>query len=1036
MVNLKKSSLSLGRWYKYLFCFTVLFLCFCTQTPDNCSDGNRVDYKTEFCYDGKAVPKCAGNKYDPAVEECVGGSKDGNVEERCINGKYAISDEPCEPKLTAFTVRFDTDGGTPEAISSVTVDSGKTMGTKFPEDPKKTGFIFDGWFDEDKKYDSSTVITKNVTIKAKFKLKQFTVRFDTDGGTPETISSVTVDTGKTMGEKLPSNPAKMGYNFDGWFDEDNKYDSSTVITKDVTLKAKYQVKRFTVQFNTDGGSPSTISPIVVDTGKAIGTENFPSAPTKTGFSFDGWYYADGASYYTSSTLITQNVTLRAQWREGGTSTTKYTLTTSSEPEDGGTVDPPSGRTYESGQSVNVTATPNTGYNFVGWSGASESKENTVTVKMDNDRSLTAKFELKKYTVTFDTDGGTPTIESVTVDTGKTMGEKFPSNPTKTGYTFDGWYDGEDNKYDASTVITKNVTIKAKYLKQFTVTFDADGGTSETIEPVTVDSGKTMGENFPSNTPTKSGHTFDGWYDGDNKYNASTEITKDVTLKAKYQVKKFTVTFDTDGGTPETISPVIVDTGSTMGENFPDAPTKTGHTFVGWVNEDDEYNASTEITKNVTLKAKFDANLYTLEITSSTGGIVVEPEEPGSYAYGTPITVRAEAATNPRYAFVNWTVTEGDAVFENENKTPTTVTLNGNATIRANFVRRYYIAYLPNGGTGIEPDTQWVNSGINVTLASGSGLTRSGHVFAGWNTNPAGTGANFNAGVSFMPMSDTTFYAKWDIVYTLFINRHPSIDAGGIIVNGTTYTGSMQIAGGKPIDISAAANLGYIFRKWTVENGDAVFDYENSHISKITLNSNATITANYYSLVTDKGGNSYRAVKIGAQTWMAENLNYVTADSYCYDDDESYCWKYGRLYNWYDAMSACPVGWRLPTEAEYSDLFEEVGGWMVAGEKLRSQYGWPVWPDNGYGEIDWNGTDDYGFAVLPGGVGVFSNTGDGSIGFSMGDSWGYWWNATEVGDDRARTHNIRAEGSAIYLSAPGSGSSKSDALLSVRCLKND
>jgi len=462
MTDLKKSSLNSGGWYKYL-CFIVLLFCVCTLTPDNCSDGNRVNYNTEFCYDGKAYPKCAGNKYDPPTQECVS----DNVEEKCINGKYAKSDEPCEPKVSTFTVKFDTDGGTPETISSVTVDSGKTMGSKFPEDPKKTNLIFDGWFHNDKKYDSSTVITQNVTIKANFRLKQFTVRFDTDGGTPETISSVSVDTGKTIGEKLPSNPAKMGYNFDGWFHNDKQYDSSTVIIEDVTLKAKYQIKRFTVQFDTDGGSPSSIEPITVDTGKTIG-ERFPSSPTKTGFSFNGWYYADGASYYSSSTPITRNVTLRAQWETGTEVTTKYTLTTSSDPADGGSVNPTSGQEYTSGAEVTVTATPNMGYNFVGWSGASDSKENEIKIKMDSNRSLTAKFELKKYTVEFDTDGGTPeTIESVTVDTGKTIGtEKFPSNPTKTGHNFDGWFDGNE-KYNELTVITKNVKLKAKWALEIT-----------------------------------------------------------------------------------------------------------------------------------------------------------------------------------------------------------------------------------------------------------------------------------------------------------------------------------------------------------------------------------------------------------------------------------------------------------------------------------------------------------------------------------------------------------------------------------------
>jgi len=471
----------LYRWYKYL-CFAALLFCVCTQTPDNCGDYERVDYKTQFCYDGKAVPKCAGNKYDPSVEKCA--DDNSKVEERCINGKYAKSGEPC---ITAFTVRFDTDGGTPETVSPVTVDSGKTMGSKFPEDPKKTGLIFDGWFHNDKKYDSSTVITENVTIKAKFKLKQFTVKFDTDGGTPETISSVTVDTGKTMGEKLPSNPTKMGYNFDGWFHNDKQYDSSTVIIEDVTLKAKYLVKRFTVQFDTDGGSPSSIEPITVDTGKTLG-DNLPSSPTKTGFSFDGWYYADGASYYTTSTPITRNVTLRAQWTTGGTSTTKYTLTINSDPADGGTVNPTSGQEYTLGSEVTVTATPNTGYNFVGWSGASDSKENEVKIKMDDNKTLTAKWMIEiTNTITPDI---TEQPASGTVIEGTPYNIFVKANITDGGKLSYQWYSNtiESNNggsiingaTDSSYTVSTSVVGTTYYYVIITNTNNLVNGTKEAI----------------------------------------------------------------------------------------------------------------------------------------------------------------------------------------------------------------------------------------------------------------------------------------------------------------------------------------------------------------------------------------------------------------------------------------------------------------------------------------------------------------------------------------------------------------------------
>ena len=123
-----------------------------------------------------------------------------------------------------------------------------------------------------------------------------------------------------------------------------------------------------------------------------------------------------------------------------------------------------------------------------------------------------------------------------------------------------------------------------------------------------------------------------------------------------------------------------------------------------------------------------------------------------------------------------------------------------------------------------------------------------------------------------------------------------------------------------------------------------------------------------------GGGSYtytgRTVEIGGLTWMAENLNRATSNSWCYGDDTSNCAKYGRLYTWDAAMSACPSGWRLPTHTDWDNLVTAAGGSSVAGSKLKSTSGWN---SNG------NGTNEFGFLALPGGFrytdGRFSNAGN-------------------------------------------------------------
>jgi len=135
--------------------------------------------------------------------------------------------------------------------------------------------------------------------------------------------------------------------------------------------------------------------------------------------------------------------------------------------------------------------------------------------------------------------------------------------------------------------------------------------------------------------------------------------------------------------------------------------------------------------------------------------------------------------------------------------------------------------------------------------------------------------------------------------------------------------------------------------------------------------------------TDKGG-SYEAVSIGGKTWMKKNLYVTVYDSWCYNNNADSCNKYGRLYTWSAAKSACQsIGWRLPSRQDWADLVWAAGNvGNTAGEKLKSTTGWK---SSRYGRP---GTDDYGFSALPGGErsadGIFNDAGE----------FGGWWTSTE------------------------------------------
>ena len=170
---------------------------------------------------------------------------------------------------------------------------------------------------------------------------------------------------------------------------------------------------------------------------------------------------------------------------------------------------------------------------------------------------------------------------------------------------------------------------------------------------------------------------------------------------------------------------------------------------------------------------------------------------------------------------------------------------------------------------------------------------------------------------------------------------------------------------------------------------------------------------------ERDGQTYRTVKIGTQIWMAENLNYETANSYCYKDYASNCTKYGRLYTWAAATTACPTGWHLPDTTEWNVLFTAVGGFSTAGKMLKSTSGW-----NDYSGWDGNGTDAYAFSALPAG-----NRGyDGN--FHGEGNYAFFWSSTEDNSGNACRMYLCYSSDLAFLTNSGK-----DYGFSVRCLKD-
>ena len=170
-----------------------------------------------------------------------------------------------------------------------------------------------------------------------------------------------------------------------------------------------------------------------------------------------------------------------------------------------------------------------------------------------------------------------------------------------------------------------------------------------------------------------------------------------------------------------------------------------------------------------------------------------------------------------------------------------------------------------------------------------------------------------------------------------------------------------------------------------DNSSSSSETTQSSSSSENISAGSVYDATAKTLTDLRDGQTYKTVTIGDQTWMADNLNYETENSYCYDDDPSNCSKYGRLYTWVAATTVCPSGWHLPSTTEWKTLFTAVGGSSTAGTVLKSTGGW---------YNDGNGTYAFGFSALP--AGYRSNYG----GYNREGGNAYFWSSTKYDSDYA------------------------------------
>ena len=249
-----------------------------------------------------------------------------------------------------YTITFDTNGGS--EIAPITQDYGTQIAA--PANPTRKGYTFKGW---DKEI-PETMPAENITVKAQWEINQYTITFDTNGGSE--IAPITQDYGTEI--TAPDNPTRKGYTFKGWDKEIPK----TMPAENITLKAQWEINQYTITFDTNGGSE--IAPITQDYGTEI---TAPANPTRKGYTFKGW------DKEIPKTMPAENITLKAQWEIN-----QYTITFDT---NGGSEIAPITQDY----GTEITAPDNPtrkGYTFKGWD-----KEIPKTMPAEN-ITITARWK--------------------------------------------------------------------------------------------------------------------------------------------------------------------------------------------------------------------------------------------------------------------------------------------------------------------------------------------------------------------------------------------------------------------------------------------------------------------------------------------------------------------------------------------------------------------------------------------------------------------------------------------------------------------
>ncbi|MCL2351083.1 MAG: InlB B-repeat-containing protein [Firmicutes bacterium] len=701
-----------------------------------------------------------------------------------------------------------------------------SMGERHPYPvPMKPGYTFVSWSDGFTEY---TNVFADITAQAIWApANTYAVTFMYDDAGAVQTSYIAANTAPGA-ERMPADPVKEGgYIFVGWFTNPDgtgtQFTADTPVTGDMAVYAYWQSGAKSVTFVSDDAQ---YAQAYVAGGASLGS-GMPVSPSKTGYTFGGWFTGrDGSgTLLTLAAPVNGDLIVYAYWKNDAQATS-HSVTFIS---DGAQY---AGVAAVDGASLGAdmpTAPSKTGYAFGGWftGQIGTGTEFTSDTAVTGDLTVYAKWTLNTHNIIFISDGAQ--YAQVTADWGRPLGDKMPRQPSKAGYTFSGWFTGQSGagtQFTNGTPVTGDITLYARWSKIYNVTFVSDG--FQYASAVVID-GASLDAAIPA-VPEKAGYTFNGCFTGQNgtgtAFTSATPVTADITVYAYWMsdvTETHNVTFMSDGAQ---YSSVTVIDGASLGASMPAAPTKTGYSFGGWFTGQyglgTAFTDSTPVTGDITVYAKFSPTTFYHVIFMSDDAEYTRTSNnipPGQSLGYLPFLRKAG------YALGGW--------FTGENGTGTELTcftpITGNLTVYAYWMSGVQdTAVIINAstytgddvfnqsvGSAFGPGVYYIGDTVTVTDFSPPSYT-----FEGWYVD----------GVKVSDDNPYTFIATKDMmVYALVLDFSTYIQV--IAEPGGTATVGGGYPSGDTVTLTATPDSGYIFDGWyewydlnTPVSGDAVYTF--------------------------------------------------------------------------------------------------------------------------------------------------------------------------------------------------------------------